>query len=783
MTRIVPRQEQFRIDYQNEHLPALFSKQESDADFSNSLDSFDPGKLIVEYVSGSRLTLLIACENLKDESLIQTIKEQAEQGVRIYLLLGDKNANKAAIDTLSGRCLIRTGVSQQGAMVLVDHTTTQAQGLLLMSGQPLVSADQSAWGIQLEPQQTDDSFRSFCKLFWENSNEEYLQQNQQQSSVQHPDGMVVTNHSHQLCGTLKDCLGDTLEHLQAATHSGFNASGDGWRLLLGTHSGEVAKQARTGVALTENLIPSLLISREGNWLLPDQTDFSAANWCLKLSAQQSQKLEQAYDRAFEEAAWQYKNATLIRECTDQQLLRFADQPGLECVVEEVRKIELEDINTQDIDSFLNDEAEQLASGVTGWQRSRLAHFIDYDVVVHPPYGPDSAKPDALYQAWRDTEQDWLQRLEVLTSAQSKIDQQQASIADKLRGFIKGFLLGQGQLVKPLNLEIDTLKNWSVTKATPAERVQHRQRLESLHDKIYKRGTDTEQEMNQAEQNLRWEHRRDEFKADQLKTSELLKQTSLVLDQLQNNKAGAISQVEQKFRNSWVEAAEKLTDQQLSDTEINGIQSEQFLTEILPEIPQAAPKDANEPEKQARQEAIRQAKSRREELIQQARQACIKARREALRSMDVGQANNWKTSTKGKVWKKHYSAFERCLADHEQGLKKIERDIQEAQKALDNSRSDKERAEKALNEHGSSFVYQPKQASDAFAKQLGLKGNIAAENKFQWPSEELPANGTELRKYQQNRYLVVFDTDQIEQASRDAERLRAQLVCDKESANA
>jgi hypothetical protein len=152
-------------------------------------------------------------------------------------------------------------------------------------------------------------------------------------------------------------------------------------------------------------------------------------------------------------------------------------------------------------------------------------------------------------------------------------------------------------------------------------------------------------------------------------------------------------------------------------------------------------------------------------------------------MDVSQANNWKTSIKEKVWKKHYSVFERCFEDREQGLKKIERDIQEAQKALDNSRSEKERAEKALNEHGSSFVYQPKQASDAFAKQLGLKGNTAVEKQFQWPPEELPVNGTELRKYQQNRYLVVFNTDQVEQASRDAERLKAQLVCDKESANA
>ncbi|KYN88442.1 hypothetical protein ATY37_04145 [Vibrio cidicii] len=782
MTRIVPRQEQFRIDYQNEHLPALFSKQESDADFSSALPMLNsefPSRII----SMARLTLLIACEQLKDESLIHAIKEQAEKGIRIYLLLGEKNANKVAIDVLSGRCLIRSGVSQQGALMLVDHTTTQAQGWLLMCGQPLVSAVQPAWGIQLERQQINDSFRSFCKLFWENSNEEYLQQNQQQSSVQHPDGAVVTNHSHQLCGTLHDCLSDTLEHLQAATHSGFSACGKSWRLLVGTHSNEIARQARAGVALTDNQIPSLLLSSDGNWLLPDRTDFAVANWCLKLSTEQGQKLEETYSQAFEEAAWQYKDATLIRECADQQLLRFADQPGLEHVVEVVREIELEDINTQDIDSFLNDEAELLASGVTGLKRSHLAHFIDYDVVVHPPYCPQSAKPDALYQAWENAEKDWQQRLEVLTNAQSKIDQQQASIADKLRGFIKGFLLGQGQSVKSLNLEIDTLKNWSVTKATPAERELHRQQLESLQDKIRKRGSDTDQELDKAEQNQRWVQRLDALKADQFKANELLKQKLSALDQLEKNKTEATFQVEQNFRASWISAAERLTDQQLNDIEVTGIQPEQFFAEALPEIPQAAPKDAVEPEKQARQEAIQQAKARREELTQQARQACIKARREALQSMDVGQANNWKTSIKEKPWKKHYSAFERCLADHEQGVKKIERDIHEAQKALDNSRTEQERAEKALNEHGSSFVYQPKQASDAFAKQLGLKGNTAVENQFQWPSEELPANGTELRKYQQNRYLVVFDTDQIEQACRDAERLKAQLVCDKESANA
>lgn len=782
MTRILPRQEQFTIDYKNEQLPALFIKQESDADFCRDLPQPDTN-LLKSVVSMSRLTLLIACDQLKDESLILCIKEQADKGIRIYLLLGDKSANKAAIDTLSGRCLIRTGVSQQGALVLVDHTTTQAQGLLLMSGQPLVSADQSAWGIQLEPQQIDDSFRSFCKLFWEHSNEEYLQQNQQKSSVHHPDGAVVTNHSHQLCGTLNDCLSDTLEQLQAATNTSFNASGDSWRLLLGIQSSDIAKQARTGVALTEKRIPSLLFSSEGNWLLPDEPDFAAANWCLKLSAVQSQIHDQAFNQAFEEAAWQYQTGTTIGSYSKNQQIRFADQPNLVSEVEEVREIELQPINSKSIDSFLNDETEELASGVTAWQRSQMAHFIEYDVVVHPPYCPESAQLDELYQAWENSERDWQERLQVLTNAQSKIDEQQASITDKLRGFIKGFLLGQGQSVKSLNQDIAILKKWSVTTATPAERQQHCQRLESLQENIRKRGADTAQELDKAEQNQRWEQRREGLEADRLKADKLMKQALANFVYLKNNKSEAMSQVDHKFRDSWISAAEKLTDQQLDFAVVGDLKPEQFMPDNLPEIPEAALKDADKETKQTNQETADKAQSERKKIQQQAEQDCRSAKRQAIVEMTLEQANNWKTSIKEKLWKKNYSAFERCLADHEQGLKKIERDILESQKALDKSKVEQERAEKALIEHGTSFVYQSKQASDAFAKQLGLADNKIDENPFLWPSEELPAEGTELWKHQQDRYLVVFEKNQIDKARLDAERLNAKIVCHQEREHA
>lgn len=782
MARISPRHEHFTTAYHHESLPALFKKQYSDADISESLPQLNSGHLSA-LVSNARQTILIGCEQLKEESLIQSIKVQADKGIRVYLLLGDKATNKAAIDALSGRCLIRTGVQQQGALILVDHATTHAQGLLLMSRSPLITQRDYAWGIQLDPPQIEDSFRSFCKLFWQSSSEEYLHQNQPNSSVQHPDGAVLTNHSHHLGGTLKDCLSDTLDQLRAATHSGFTAEGDNWRLLLASQSNQIATLARHGVALTESHLPSMLLSSDGHWLLPDETDFAVTNWCLKLSVTQSEKLEQAYDQAFEDAAWQYQAETTIGECASQQRLRFAEHPEFECVVEEKREIELAAIHTQSIESFLEDDANALASEFTAWKYEQLAHVIHYNVMIHPPYCPSKAKPDNLYKLWENAELDWQKRLDVLLNEQSNIDQQQARISDKLKGFIKSFLLGQGQSTKGLNREIDTLKDWSVITATPAERTEYRQRLTILASNIRKRGTDTARNMDMAEQNQRWEQQRSNLKQDVDNKTHLLDQKTAELKQLKDNESEARGRVTEEFHSNWVSATEKLTNQQLDSVQISGLTLEQFMPATLPVLPEPSPKNADKETKQANQQAINKAQAEREKIHQAAQQDLRDANRLSIGKMTLDQAKNWKASFKDNIWKKHYKNFERCIATYEQGQNKVEREIQAAKKALDKSKAEQDHSKTALDAHGSSFVYKPKQATDAFDKQLGLSESKSGESEFQWPSDELPANGTELREHQQKRYLVVFEYHQIDQAKLDAQRLNAEIVCHKESEHA
>jgi pyrroloquinoline quinone (PQQ) biosynthesis protein C len=758
MTRITAKTELFRRDYQSDVLPALFRKQASDADFGKALPSPDSDFLMM-VIDWARMTLLIACDELKDASLIKALQDKADEGIRIYLLLGNRQRNQTAIDALSGRCLIRSGVTQQGCLLLVDHTTTDAQGLMLMSDPGGVSG--TSWAIQLEPQQIDDSFRSFCSLFWEKADQEVIQRQQQPNkTIQHPDGKVVVNHSHQLCGTLKDCLGDTLQHLKGATHSAFSAEGESWQLLLGTDSNAIEHNARVGVALTDQPVPSLLLSGEGNWLLPQHVDFQTANWCLKLSDQQSEKLATAYDQAMQDAAWQFQPEIRVGELSDEQALRFADQPRLVRSIESLRDVTLDDVKAQTIDSFLNNTPESLTAAVTGWQRDQLAHQIDYRVTIHPPYCPAGAKPDSLYKHWQDAEQDWQSRLGRLKDQQHKIDQQQQGVADKLKGFIKGFLLGQGQSAKTLNKEIEGLRDWSVTAATPAEREEHLEALKRLAAQIQSRGEDTAVELDKAQQNQQWEDKRDQLQKvlDDAKSAADTK--SARYQQIENGRSASKSGVETEFLARWQEAVTGLSDEQIKQTNIAGLKPEQFLPKQLPDD-QDQLKAVNE----------------------QADADCLQKKRETLSAMTVESALEWKNATKDKVWKKHYGSFERALADHQQGLNKIKRDIDEAENAMNKAQRTVEQARQALDDHGRSFVYQTGKQVDALSQQLGLKSSQTSTTPFSWPREELPASGTELRAEKQQRYLVIADTDQLPQARQDAKRLNANIVCDKESAHA
>lgn len=749
MAVIEAKRKYFSKDYINEVLPPLFKKQSSDCDFSESLLQID-SNIIKEEISKSSLTLLIATDQLRNQHLIQALKEKADCGIRIYLMLGDENDNKLAIDTLSGRCLVRTGVSQKGALLIRDHSTNNAEGVLVMNHKSFTSGEEQSWAIRLDTLQIEDSFRSFCKLFWESSQNEYLLQNKVTPQTTHPDGNIVTNHSHQLSGTLMDCLSDTLQALQGASRADFVATENEHLLLLETNSPNI--EARQGMALSDTTIPTLLLSEQGDWLLPDSTDFNASNWCLRLSDQQSEVLVATYENAINDAAWQYKSATQLDEFADKQTLRFADEPS---VIQEVkchRSNELQPIYTQSIDSFLIDEVEQLAQSQIDWQRDFLAHQIDYEVLIHPPYCPKKATIDAIYAEWNKTEQDWQERLSSVEEQQQRIDKEQANIADKFKGFLKGFLLGQGQSVKKLNQELQILKQWSVTQASPAEREQNRKRLEALTDSVNSRGQNTAIEVDKAKQNSLWEEKRQQLEKTNEEAKSAVQAKLHKFELLSSQKSQNQFECEKLFIERWRISVGRLSEEQLKNVKMTDIEFNQFLPETMPE-------DENE------QQAIRK----------KARSDFISAIKSSLLDMDYKEASEWRQSIKDKIFKKHYKDMNRIFDDHQQALQKIERDVGFASDEVEKAKVVQVSTEQALEKHGLKFEYKANNTDHSFDKQLGLKSSKSIKAQFGWPKEDLPTEGSQLKADGKQRWLVIRDTEQLEQARKDAERLNA-IIC-------
>lgn len=739
MAKLTTRNERFQIDFTQQPLSNFFYQQSGDSELSKSLLRIDNAWL-AKFINQARLTLLIACESIKDLTVIKLLQNQADKGARIYLLLGDETQSKTAIDMLSGRCLIRTGIKQQGTLMLRDHVTLQAQGFLLTTNDVFADDQAHSRAIELESMQREDSYRSFCKLFWEQATHEYLEHNKQQKAVVNPDSNIVANHSHHLYDTLQACLTDSFSSLKAASGSDFNLSNTPSKLLLSTDSKFIESKANDGVALTESNIPNILFSDDGDWLLPDTPDFSVTNWCLKLSASQSKQMTAAFEQAHDNAAWQFKLNATLGDIPSQQAVRFGDHPQNILTVELLRSERLNDVFTVTIDDFFAKSADELARNSTQWRRDRLAHYMDFSVKIHPPYCPLEAKKDALYQDWLHAEDNWQRSLSTLESLQNTINQQQKSIADSLKEFIKGFLLGQGQSAKQFEKELEALKAWSVTMATPAEREAYRKRLSDFQQGIQQRMAETSMKLHEAKQHQNWEAKKSTLKRELAEKTAVAEQKQATFKQKNDGREDALKQAELHFKASWQKVSASLNEKQLEELAIPT--DEALQASLLP-----------------------------------------KDKRLALSNMTILQAKNWKNTIKEKVWRKHCQAFAQALNNVDEANKKIERDIQDAKKALENSHLQHQQAEQALVAHGEIFTYKPNRPSDAFDKQLGLKEDNKDQVKFVWPAEELPSNQTELRQYKQQRYLVIDKKEQLEQAQKDAVRLNAKIVCDKEAVDA
>ncbi|ANC00170.1 phospholipase D-like domain-containing protein [Vibrio parahaemolyticus] len=758
MSSIKVKTVQFNKDYRSEVLPAVFLKQGTDCDFNYVLPIMDSDAIVAE-VEKTKLTLLIAVNELRDSNIIRALVEKADNGARVYLLLG-RGDNQAAIEALSGRCLVRQVAVQNGGLLLRDHSTNKAKGWIFTNHRPFCSEQVSAWSLELERLQIEDCFRSFCKLFWQEGNTEFVKQGEAQKGQGHPDGDVITNHSYQQAGQLSKSIDTTLAHLQSrstfkAGTVSYDAAEVSHRALLPVGFKETVSHNKK--ALTESKIPNLLISERDAWLLTDESDTTQTNWCLKLSKQQQVRFQDAYEKAFNNAAWQYQPATAMEQFAIGQKIRFADQVHQEFEIAELNQHKLEPVTTSSVDSFLSDTPEQLTENQTAWQPQFLAHSYQFEVQIHPPYCPDNATADPLYQKWRETQQDWDKRLATLEKLQESIDQQQVSLGQKFNHFVTLFLLGEKQSVQKLNTELETLKVWDPTFASPSERESYRERLSLLTEAISKRGKDTDIKLDEAKQESEWQARKRKLEKDDAEAKERKEKARTEWKKQEEQKQEQESKVESAFAERWAQAVYALGDEALEKLKLESVSFEQFLPE----------EKLEDKEQQKEREVL-------------AQEAYLTEKRKRLADMDYCTANNWRNNSlklKDKIFGKHYPSLAKVFTDCDAGMDKISRTIKEAEDAFKKAEKACQQSETALKDHGEAFKFKSRGSSNHLDKQLGIPTNKKDQTAFTWPEEDLPANDSQLRSIRKQRWLVISDEKQLPQARKDSSRLNAKICVD------
>ena len=208
MEQIVARKERFTKNFSSHSLPPLFISQgNEESEFKTEWLTPSTDEAVKCLISRSKQTFFISTDALEEKYIDIIRKNIDEKGLRVYLCLGDKKKNTSVIAKLKDRCFIRYGVTQVGSLLISDCNTLNARGSIHLGN----------YQAKLNQSQLDDSYRSFCYLFWNSASHEISEG--EESKVGFFDTQIITNNDFHQALKLNDHLKcDTAEFLcQTAT--------------------------------------------------------------------------------------------------------------------------------------------------------------------------------------------------------------------------------------------------------------------------------------------------------------------------------------------------------------------------------------------------------------------------------------------------------------------------------------------------------------------------------------------------------------------------------------
>lgn len=494
-----PKTLTFEVKQGEQVLPSVFTYkgQESvDKNLSGGIPNLSP-----------KNTICLAIEKLSDDKLIQNLQKLASKGIRVYLLLGEEDNNKIVVDRLAGHCLIRFGVSQNGGLLIQDGNTNQTQGWVLFSGW-------NDYTLELNALQCQNLFKTFCYLFWEVSKSEIVAQEKSPISVKKsPVGNILLDDNYNLPEKLPEKL--SLNNFQIGSDQCWSSE-KLWNLKdFDNSTGRLLLQLKekssvpsleklcksADVRLTSTPIENLLITSENGWWLPDQPSPDRVNWALRLSEEQKQELHEHVEQRFSKAEWVLQRNAQLGSL--QGNIRFSDRPEKILSVVTEMSIELENVEADDIEQFINPVIEQLCADQIVFEKDRLAHVVKYTVKLDPPLLPVGAKQHHLEIQWKQQQEKWQDKLNILVSRMDELDKREGKLSEKLKTTLSGFLLGQKQKSSEIREQIANLANVDLGRSSPGILNQITQQLNDLIGHIAEREKRYAHEETRARKEIEW----------------------------------------------------------------------------------------------------------------------------------------------------------------------------------------------------------------------------------------------------------------------------------------
>lgn len=480
-------------------------------------------------------TVICVATKVLGEEDVEYFSGLSRLGKRIYILLGDQNnkSNKAAIKRLAGHCLIRTGVSQSGSIVITDPNTAEETGWIYATNK-IASEDRSV--VKSNQKSVEWLFQTFCYLFWKMATHEFFTQDKEPKEIRtetNPVMEILTDQPYCKPNMFYESLSEDFSDLisldiitsiknsqwineilpedRICQNIGFilsNENSDEEHDIT-----EFCDKASNGFIIESSnskIHNSIIKNNNSIYLIPNNPVKEEVNWSYVTDDTKYGMMNYPHN-------WELKKSEVIGNLQENSKIRFSERPGIIYDINAQEEVNLGSIESDTIEEFCKESriiCEE--KGLIQFNRNKPAHKIIYSIEIHPPYLPNNVHSE--YLGWDTFQNQWESKLQNLDIKIKKHNDEKLSWKKSVMSRIQG----KEQKLFECQDKISKLRDFTFADKSPGLRIQKESEYQELCKNIDILISDSLAEKKLFETEENWKNKEQDIRINLGKKNEQLK---------------------------------------------------------------------------------------------------------------------------------------------------------------------------------------------------------------------------------------------------------------------